>query len=234
MLAVDGELRDTKDQRAVAEIAHKQGVYFGGAYTIGAWKGVFDTVATDIARELRIKIEEGGAFVVRMPPRLDIVPDQKPEALNHTVRIGSFVDSRPEPGRIGMRKAAFNVSMGNVYFYRVVPSFIRESLETQLALMGYRSADTNADIIVDGEVVTFWIETKTTPLYWDIVGEAQIKLTIGSERLKLPPAEKVFSCSKTTRTYAWPTETLFGETMETCMNDMMQQIKTSSTWEQLR
>ncbi|MBK5099574.1 MAG: DUF4410 domain-containing protein [Desulfobacteraceae bacterium] len=234
VLAVDGELRDTKDHGVIATITHKQGVYAGGAYSIGAWEYIFNTVAADIARDLRVKIEEGGAFVVRLPPRSDIVPDQKPEPSPHKVRIGSFEDRRPEAGRIGMRTAAFNVSMGNVYFYRVVPDFLRESLETELALMGYRSVDTGGDINVSGEVVKFWIETKTTPLYWDIVGDVQIKLTIASDRLKMQPTERVFSCSKKTRTYAWPTEKLFSEVMDACMNDVMQQIKTNNVWERLR
>jgi hypothetical protein len=234
VLAVDGELRDAKDHALIATIKHEQGVYAGGVFTIGAWEYIFDTVAADIARDLKVKIEEGGAFVVRLTSRLDIVSDQKLEALPHTVCVSSFKDSRPEPGRIGMRTAAFNVPMGNVYFYRVVPDFLRESLETELTLIGYRSVDRGGDINVSGEVVRFWIETHTTPLYWDIVGDVQIKLTIASEQLKMEPTERVFSCSKTTRTYTWPSEKLSSEVMNACMNDLMHQVKTDSVWKRLR
>jgi uncharacterized lipoprotein YajG len=234
VLAVDGELRDAKDNGLIATITHKRGVYAGGAFSIGAWEHIFNTVAADIARDLKMKIEEGGAFVVRLTPRLDIVQEQKPEPSPHTVCITSFKDSRPELGRIGKRTAAFKVSMGNVYFYRGVPDFLQESLETQLALMGYRSVDTDGDINVRGEVVKFWVETHTTPLYWDIVGDIQIKLTIASDVLKMEPTERMFSSSKTTRTYVWPSEKLLSEAMDECMNDVMQQIKTDSTWKRLQ
>jgi uncharacterized lipoprotein YajG len=234
VLAVEGDLRNTKDNGVIATITHKQGVYAGGAYSIGAWQYIFNTVAADIARDLRIKIEEGGAFVVRLPPRSDVVPDQKPKTSTYTVHIGSFKDSRAELGRIGIRTAAFNVSMGNVYFYRVVPDFLRESLETEMAFLGYRSVDTGGDIDISGELIKFWIETKTTPLYWDILGDIQIKLTIASSRLKMQPTDCVFSCNKTARTYVWPSEELFSEVMNDCMNDVMQQIKTNNVWEQLR
>jgi uncharacterized lipoprotein YajG len=233
VLAVDGELRDAKDNGLIATVTHKRGVYAGGAFSIGAWEYIFNTVAADIARDLRVKIDEGGAFVVRLTPRLDIVPDQKPEPSPYTVCITSFKDSRPEPGRIGMRTAAFKVSMGNVYFYRVVHDFLQESLETQIALMGYRTVDTGGDINVSGEVVKFWVETHTTPLYWDIVGDIQIKVTIASALLKMEPTVRVFSSSKTTRTYVWPSEKLLSEVMDECMNDLMQQIKTDTTWKRL-
>ncbi len=231
VLAVEGELRNANDNQVIGTISHKQGIHAGGAYTIGAWSSIFNIVATDIAKDLKVKIEEGGAFVVRLPPRSDVVPDQKQKPLPYTVFIGAFSDSRPEKGRIGKRTAAFDVSMGNIYFYRTVPAFLRESIETELALMGYRIVNTNGDINVKGEIVNFWIETDTTPLYWDIMGNVQIKLTIASDRLTGGTTDKVYSCNKTTRTYVWPSEELSSEVMDKCINELMKQINTDSVWE---
>ncbi|MBA2658362.1 MAG: hypothetical protein H0U72_02070 [Nitrosospira sp.] len=44
-------------------IDNKRSVVAGGAYTIGAWKGLFGNVAGDLAREMKTRIN-GRGFVV--------------------------------------------------------------------------------------------------------------------------------------------------------------------------
>jgi hypothetical protein len=55
VVAVEGELRDDTDA-VVGTVRARRTVSFGGAYTIGAWRGVFGSVADDIVSELRSKI----------------------------------------------------------------------------------------------------------------------------------------------------------------------------------
>ena len=55
VVAVEGELRDDTDA-VVATVRARRTVSFGGAYTIGAWRSVFGSVADDIVSELRTKI----------------------------------------------------------------------------------------------------------------------------------------------------------------------------------
>lgn len=64
VLAVEGAVKEAQTGAVAASFVHQRSVYWGGAYTIGAWKQIFDTVAGDIARDLKVRIERGGQFVV--------------------------------------------------------------------------------------------------------------------------------------------------------------------------
>jgi uncharacterized protein DUF4410 len=55
VVAVEGELRD-ETNAVVGTVRARRTVSFAGAYTIGAWRGVFGSVADDIVSELRSKI----------------------------------------------------------------------------------------------------------------------------------------------------------------------------------
>jgi len=236
VLSVDGELKDAKDRSVVATISHRQGVYAGGAYSIGAWKYIFSTVATDIAKDLKVKIEEGGvseeggAFVIKLPPHADVITASDHNPLPYTVFIDSFSDNRPQKNKIGIR-TALKVPMGDVYFYHSVPVFLRESFATELLQKGFRIVNTGGDIRIRGEVEKFWIETPATLTYWDIVGNIQLKLTFASERLNEGSIEKVYLCNQTARTYIWPSEKLCSQVIENCINDLMNQIKSDKVWE---
>jgi hypothetical protein len=56
VLAVDAELRDADGGALVGVLSDRRAVRFGGAYTIGAWKAIFDTVAADIAHDVAAAI----------------------------------------------------------------------------------------------------------------------------------------------------------------------------------
>jgi hypothetical protein len=55
VVSVDGELRDEADT-LVGTVRARRTVSIGGAYTIGAWRSIFSSVADDIVSELRGKI----------------------------------------------------------------------------------------------------------------------------------------------------------------------------------
>jgi hypothetical protein len=55
VVAVEGELRDEAGA-VVGTVRARRTVSFGGAYTIGAWRSIFSSVAGDIVSELRAKL----------------------------------------------------------------------------------------------------------------------------------------------------------------------------------
>jgi hypothetical protein len=54
VVGVECEIRD--DDRLVGTVRARRTVSFGGAYTIGAWRTVFSSVAGDVVSELRGKL----------------------------------------------------------------------------------------------------------------------------------------------------------------------------------
>jgi hypothetical protein len=52
VLSVDAELRDANTGSLAGSLSDRHSIAFGGGYTIGAWKAIFDAVAKDIASDL--------------------------------------------------------------------------------------------------------------------------------------------------------------------------------------
>ncbi len=231
ILAIRGELRDPKNDALAGTLEHKRGVYAGGFYTIGAWRTIFQSVSSDVAKELRIRIN-GEGFCINLSPRseqnVEIPIAKKPVG----IKVIPLEDRRPDKAKIGERSAAFGVSMGDVFFGRNVSEFLTETISDDLRAAGHRIVEGGQDITIGGEVLKFWVETKTTPLYWDMVGTMEIKLIFQSSRSDRKNLERQYKATKVERTYVWPTKKLAGNVLEACVGNLMQQLHSDSIWAQ--
>jgi len=146
ILHVQGALVDPRDASVAAAIDHQRSVYFGGAYTIGAWSRIFDSVARDIARDLEHHAR-GTGFFVRLAPwshhDIDIPAAEQPR----TLAVGPFADARSERGRIGERHATYGVSMGDIHFARDVVEYLREAVSDDLRAAGHTLLEAGAPAI---------------------------------------------------------------------------------------
>jgi len=228
VLAVEGSLRDAATDELAATVLHRRSVHWGGAYTIGAWQSVFGWVAEDIAADLSVRIQQGGEFVVSVTPRADQSAALEPPGDTRAVRIASVRDERVERGRIGERKAAFGVSMGDVHLSRRVPELMREALIDDLWAGGVRVVESGEDAVVEASVRRFWVHTDTTPLYWDVVGEIELELAVA-----MPGAaaeERTFACRQVERTFVWPTAALAGRVLDACLAELGAKIRGDALW----
>ncbi len=222
VLSVEGNVIDS-DGSKVATIRDQRGVYAGGAYSIGAWEYIFDVVAKDIVMGLDRKAR-GDAFVVEVETWLKrdfAVPSAQRK---QTFMLAGVRDARQEKGRIGERFAAFGVSMGNVYFYRSVPDYVEEMVATDLQAAGHSVTKTGAGIPLTIEVERFWATTETTAVYWDIVANVNLAVSIGNRTGR-------FSCRESERTYVWPTEKLFNGVVDGCLVDLMNKLRGDKLWQ---
>jgi hypothetical protein len=230
VLGVRGALVDKQTGVSAALINHQRSVHFGGLYTVGAWSWIFSSVAGDIAKDLKIKIERGGDFVVSLTPRSEQGAAPQPSPNARKIKIGALEDQRPDKRRIGERTAAFGVGMGEVHLNRPVATALREVLADDLLYAGYRIVETGEDIRAHGAVSKFWVRTDTTALYWDIVGEIELALVVEAVEPGIQPARKAYACRAVERTYVWPSETLVGKTLDACVADMMGRLRTDQIW----
>jgi len=221
VLSVEGAVIDS-DGSTLATIRDQRGVYAGGAYTIGAWDYIFDVVAKDVVAGLDRRTQ-GDAFVVEVETWLKR-DFQAPEAqYKQTFRFTGVQDARREKGRIGERFAAFGVSMGDVYFYRSVPDYVEEMVATDLQAAGHTVTRTGAGVPLTVNIERFWATTETTALYWDIVANIDLSVSVGDRIAR-------FSCRKAERTYVWPSEALFNRVVDGCLVDLMRNFRADAIW----
>jgi uncharacterized lipoprotein YajG len=227
VLAVKGGLWELDGRKLLAEIEHQRTVAAGGFYTVGAEHHILSDVARDLAADLQVRISKGGDFVVQAKSRADVVAAAGLGPDARTVWLGGVNDRRAEPSRIGERHAAFGVSMGDVYFSREVAGYLRENLELELTAAGCRLSDTNAEVSLTCDVNKFWLHTKTTALYWDVI--ADISIVVSSSN-QAPPKREEYSATASKRTYVWPSATLCGQVIEECMDRLMKQFREAKLW----
>jgi len=227
VLGINGTLQELEGNTSVAQIEHKRTVAAGGFYTIGAEHYIFNDVARDLVHDLEVRISKGGDFLVPALSRGDSIAAKIPEPDARTIWIEELKDNRDEKGRIGERTAAFGVSMGDVYFARSVSAFLRENLELELTAAGCRLDKTNATVSVAGDVKKFWLHTKTTPLYWDVIAEMELDLQTSGQT---PSLRQDYVAQATKRTYVWPTSSLCAEVVNACLENLMAQIRADDWW----
>ncbi len=225
LLRVEGELSDPRDGSQVATLEHGRSVAAGGAYTIGAWKSIFGSVAKDIVRDLRSH-SEGTGFFVNLTPWATRDAEVPPSAAPRTLRLGAFVDRRPDRGRIGERHAAFGVSMGDVHFSRDVAEFLRETVSDDLRAAGHTVTEQTSAPQLTGDVLGFWVRTETTPVYWDVIAEIELRLALATA----PARTTSHACKTRERTWTWPTKGVVARVLEACLHELMAKLRADPIW----
>jgi len=110
------------------------------------------------------------------------------------------------------REAAFGVPMGNISFDPPEAQLIKERLEQELAgLLRERNQTTKKSFTCD--MVEFGVNTKATPLYWDVIGRVRITLKVDGK-------EHGLSGSSTERTYIWPGAGIIKKVVEQSLDEV--------------
>ena len=226
---VSGKLTDMSTGQVAGQLDHERAVHAGGGYTIGAWQTVFKGVADDITTQLQNRIESKG-FAVRLTPwparDVEIPVAQTPQKFS----FFPATDSREERARIGERTAAFGVSMGSVFFDRQVPAFLNEAIAADLLGAGHEITVEGAGRPVHVDVVKFWTHTDTTALYWDVVGNIEVGVSVGSESGSEDVQTTKFTCEQEKRTYVWPSLDFVTEVMDACLVELLTNARGDAVW----
>jgi hypothetical protein len=230
IVRVTGQLTDMSTGRVAGELDHERAVHAGGGYTIGAWQTVFKGVADDITTQLQNRIENKG-FTIRLTPwparDVEIPVAQTPQ----TFSFVPATDSREERGRIGERTAAFNASMGSVFFDRQVPAFLGEAIAADLLGAGHEITVQGPGRPVNVEVLKFWIHTNTTAFYWDVIGNIEVGVSVSSESGDEDVRTARFTCEETKRTWVWPSLNLVTEVMDACLVELVTNARGDAVWD---
>jgi len=229
IVRVTGTLTDMSTGSVAGELDHERAVHAGGGFTIGAWQTIFKGIADDITTQLQNRIENKG-FTVRLVPwparDIEIPVAQTPQSFS----LLPATDSREERARIGERTAAFNTSMGSVFFDRQVPAFLGEAVASDLLGAGHEITVEGPGRPVSLEVIKFWTHTDTTTFYWDVISNIDVRVSVGFESGDGKIQSAMFTCEQTKRTYVWPSLDLVTEVMDACLVELVTGMRGDAVW----
>ena len=233
VLSVHTDVIDLEKNEIVTYMEHKQTVAVGGVFSIGAWKSVFDNIAKDIATDIERKYSGSGkGFFIELDPWLEKETEAPESTVTRNIYLTPFQDKRPEKNRIGERKAAFNVSMGDIYTNRDASVYMREAVQNELLASGNKLYEDKSDITISGDLIKFWVWTDTTALYWDIKGEIQLDLTVSSEKTG-KTTTKTYTANSESRTYTYPSKELVSSVVSDTIKSLMYEIRKDGMWTNL-
>ena len=143
------------------------------------------------------------------------------------IKILNFDDKRAgqiDPVLIGYREAAWGVQMGAVYSDLPVSEIIQSAVKTELTKSGHIIVDKNEDILIKGEVRTYWVSTPATLLYWDVIGEVgiviMVKKTDDDSFIKLDS----YNGRNVERTYLYPSVAIMKRVLGASLDKVMQKM----------
>jgi len=231
VLGVHTDVIDVDTGQKVSELEHRKTVAGGGLYSVGAWKTIFNTVATDIATDIERKYS-GSGFTVKLDPWLKNETTGPDVRQSQEIRLLRLNDNRVEKSRIGERHAAFNVSMGDIYTNRDVAAYMTEALQNELLASGIKLTNNDKAVTLSGEVDKFWVSTDTTALYWDVIGEIEVQINATSPRTN-KSISKSYKGQSTTRTYVWPSNDIVKGVVTESIKSIMYDIRGDRIWSTL-
>jgi hypothetical protein len=81
------------------------------------------------------------------------------------------------------------------------------------------------------DIRTFWTHTNTTALYWDVIANIEVAVTVGSGGSDQAEKQTSFACKTTQRTYVWPSLELVSEVLDACLVELMAKVGADAIWD---
>jgi len=242
ILDVECKLNNNKGE-LIAEFGHNRSIKSGGFLTIGGSTTVIKKVSEDIASYIekgmtgkigdfwlhdplykKKKAKKKSSFFVSLDPWPENENEVPKTKIVKSVNLVDFTDSRIEKERIGERTAAFNVSMGSVFFDRDVIGYFDEAFRNEILATGNKISETDYEISINGELINFWVRTKTTAMYWDVIAEIELVLVVKNNN-KEKPFKKKYKSQSSSRTYTYPSKKIVSQVLEESYRELMYDIR---------
>jgi curli biogenesis system outer membrane secretion channel CsgG len=92
------------------------------------------------------------------------------------VEVGTFVDKRPETDKIGYKRNGFGQKTANISSAKPVPDIIQEALTAEFTRNGHLKAAERKDLVLSGEVTTFWFDSQVN--FWTVEFMGTVAITM--------------------------------------------------------
>ena len=144
-----------------------------------------------------------------------------PPAKGASVPVAVAVRERPLgtgelPGRVGERATVGNISMGFITIDPPPAALVSAALSAELRAAGHDISDA-AQARLTAAVTRFQVRTDVTPIYWDVIGDADVGVTLTNAGLSVSNAYRAHC---TERTYVWPTNAMMARVVASCIDQI--------------
>ena len=125
------------------------------------------------------------------------------------------------PGRIGERQTLGNLSMGFITIEPAPAQLFTDALTAQLRQAGQIVVAT-APLHLDVQVQRFQMRTDVTALYWDVVLDAALGVSLSASGHNVAAS---YAATCTERTYVWPSNALMASVVSQCVADIAHKFR---------
>ena len=94
------------------------------------------------------------------------------------VDVGTFADKRPETERIGYKRNMYGQKTADIVTTKSVPDIVKEALTTEFRKNGHEVTNANRDLVVSGDITTFWFEFQVNFWTVEFFGTSTVTLNV--------------------------------------------------------
>jgi Uncharacterized lipoprotein len=88
------------------------------------------------------------------------------EIPSRQLTIGEFKDVRPERDKIGYKRNGYGMKTADILTQKPVPEIVREAVTAELSKNGHATASKAPELVLAGEITTFWFDTQIN--FWSV------------------------------------------------------------------
>jgi hypothetical protein len=144
------------------------------------------------------------------------------------VKLIDFTDKRegrPDATLVGGIQRKPYGAIYDVKTDRTVQKIIREALRSELTRNGHSVVEDKEDIVIRGEIRTFWLDSKPTPKFVDVIGNTEILVEIVNPDTGKSTFLGPYSGKNTQRRFMNPdADSVMQAILGTALSEMMQKM----------
>lgn len=82
------------------------------------------------------------------------------------IDVGAFADKRPETERIGYKRNMYGTKTADIVTTKPVSDIVKDALATEFRKNGHDVTTANRDLVLSGDITTFWFEFQVN--FWSV------------------------------------------------------------------
>lgn len=94
------------------------------------------------------------------------------------IDVGAFADRRPETNKIGYKRNGFGQKTADIVTTKPVPDIVKEALTAELKKNGHDVTTAERDLVLSGDITTFWFELQVNFATIEFFGTSAITLNV--------------------------------------------------------